>query len=759
MFWILLLLFVGSTVLSALLQNRQGVKASGLGDFTAPTADATRVIPVVWGTVKLTGANVIWYGDLKSKAIKQSSMFGLTSQTVGYKYYVGMWLGLCHGQVDDIVGLCMGTHPNDKVVPFTKSTIGDHARVSVNSNKLWGGDKAEGGIVGDFDFYYGTGTQGPNDYITNKLSLVGVGAGGVAFIPTYSGVGNGPVVNLQVTANTILETISVDFTGSTHFNVTGSVSGALGSGTVGNTFTCSVVSFKVNTGSSAFQIGDRIQFNTVPASTGGAPAYPNLCHMVARQVYMGTSNYLKNLSPIVQRCTAADVLGLGSKANISGDANPANIIYECMTNTVWGQGRPSSMFDLSSFIAAGNTLYAEGLGLSIQLDNPQQTDTFVTDILSHIDGAIYTDPSTGLWTLKLARADYDPNTLPTFNENNITEAPEFFRPSWDQTLNQIYITFVSRSQNYTDQRVKADESANFATTGERLAQTITLKGISNSTTAQLVAMRELKQHAYPIAQLKMVCNRTGWNLRIGGCFKFSWSSLGINSLIMRVTSVNYGALENGRIEVQACEDIYNVTLSAFSAPPVSAWVDPLSSASAPLAQLAFEVPYGMLNATNATTQVWVGAVRADLMLQGFEVWADEGAGYYESNVFDGFMPSGTLNADYSRTTAALDASGFVLTGSADLDDVAGTDAGGRVRGDCLLMFMDTGEICAFQTCTGNADGTYTFTNIVRGVLDTLPADHTFGTRVVIFRDAGLYHVTNYQTTVIIDSGVGDVIGS
>lgn len=38
-------------------------KPAALEDFDVPVAEAGRPIPVVFGTVTLTGPNVLWYGD------------------------------------------------------------------------------------------------------------------------------------------------------------------------------------------------------------------------------------------------------------------------------------------------------------------------------------------------------------------------------------------------------------------------------------------------------------------------------------------------------------------------------------------------------------------------------------------------------------------------------------------------------------------------------------------------------------------------
>lgn len=63
---------VGMAVLSYLLQPKPpGVAAAGFDDFEVPTAEEGREIPVLFGTRDITGANVVWYGNLRNKAIKK----------------------------------------------------------------------------------------------------------------------------------------------------------------------------------------------------------------------------------------------------------------------------------------------------------------------------------------------------------------------------------------------------------------------------------------------------------------------------------------------------------------------------------------------------------------------------------------------------------------------------------------------------------------------------------------------------------------
>ena len=65
-----LILSVASTILSALMQPRPLPPiAASLSDFQVPTAEEGRPVPVIFGTVLIKGANVIWYGDLKKEEI------------------------------------------------------------------------------------------------------------------------------------------------------------------------------------------------------------------------------------------------------------------------------------------------------------------------------------------------------------------------------------------------------------------------------------------------------------------------------------------------------------------------------------------------------------------------------------------------------------------------------------------------------------------------------------------------------------------
>ena len=66
-----IILFVIAVALQYLLAPKPPMpKPASLSDFDIPTADEDRPIPVVFGKVRITGANVVWYGDLRTVAVK-----------------------------------------------------------------------------------------------------------------------------------------------------------------------------------------------------------------------------------------------------------------------------------------------------------------------------------------------------------------------------------------------------------------------------------------------------------------------------------------------------------------------------------------------------------------------------------------------------------------------------------------------------------------------------------------------------------------
>lgn len=164
-----ILLYAAVFLLAQLLRPKpqiEDARPAGLGDFNFPTATEGRKVPLIWGTVKVTGPNVVWYGDLKQIPIKTEvkvSIFSSVDQIIGFKYKVGIQFALCRGcdaGVDSLERIWIG----DDVV-FTGPLSSGAG--SINEPKLFGGDDlGQGGVVGDFTFFPGTQTQVASAYLS-----------------------------------------------------------------------------------------------------------------------------------------------------------------------------------------------------------------------------------------------------------------------------------------------------------------------------------------------------------------------------------------------------------------------------------------------------------------------------------------------------------------------------------------------------------------------------------------------------------------
>lgn len=732
---------------------------------------------MVFGTCLIKGGNTVWWGDLKSKAITtgllaQIMAFGRT-QVTGYKYFLGCQFMLCHGPVDALVDI----QADVKSIPKTTSVINNgnatenYIEVTANGTNLFGGTGpgGGGGISGIINFYRGLQTQQPDDYLSAKQGRIVLDQSGIG--DDFHGVGNGTITSLSAGSSSLDETFTITAVGidgnASHstfgkmrFSVVGSVSGSQVNSTLNSdgsnacwadqAFSCSRINLTIATGSTQFVNGDFFTIVTEHATI--VPAYRGMCYAVFKQLYVGTSNYLKPLAFEVRRCPDPLSQGAGI-ADIAGDANPALAVYECLTNVDYGLGIPTARMDDSSFIAAATTLASEGLGISMMFDTQASADQLIGEVLRHCDGLLYTDPATGLWTIVLARGGYDPTTLPVLTVDDVLATPDFSRGSWEETTNLVNIRYASREANFDDRTIRAYDPANISVTGEVRPQTIDFKGLSSEAAAGLVAMRVLKTFTYPLAKIKLVANRTAWQFRPGGLFRFTWVPLGVENQVFRITRISYGELTDGKISIDAIEDIFGINSVAFVAPPASGWVNPAGAATPCSAEQLVELPYLLQQRASLPLGIYALAMAGRdpaVNEKSFEIWLNPGSGFTDSGIQSSFCPIGVLNAAYGLGAPAFDSTGFVLsaTGGIDLDSLEAASSSDFAAGVNLCMVDE--EIMAWTTPTLNSDGTYTISGVARGLLDTVPADHALGAKVFFFSlGANVTQATPYASDLTV----------
>jgi hypothetical protein len=469
--------------------------------------------------------------------------------------------------------------------------------------------------------------------------------------------------------------------------------------------------------------------NIAPLPT---PPYPNMCGAVLEGMYLGTTPYLKPVAYVLS--SYPNQLGLTSNRHkIADDANPICFIYEILTDTTWGLAVSPGLIDIPSFVSAGNTVAAEGYGISMILNGAATAQDIINDILRHIDGVTYTDPTTGLITMKLARQDYVVDDLPIYDPSYFIQGIQFSRASWSQTRNTIRATWVNRAENYTTVPHSAQDLSNIQQRGGEIAmEDIDFTGFSTFAAVDLATARALKTLSYPLAKIDGVLDRRAYALRPGSVFKLRWPERGIEALVMRVTKVEYGSTSVNTISITAVEDIFSITESAYSQPPPSGWVDPLGPVLPLARQYAFELPYAMLG-LEAPYIATLGS-RTTGLDEGYNIHSDrlfpfDTWDFRNSNIT--FTPSGILNVAYSAGTPARDPVGFTVNQLIDYEEIAPTVTEDDLLAGASLVLIESGsgvEIVAPKNFAF-ASGVLTITDVIRGVYDTSPTTHPIGARV------------------------------
>lgn len=281
---------------------------------------------------------------------------------------------------------------------------------------------------------------------------------------------------------------------------------------------------------------------------------------------------------------------LSTSAGVNGDniiaANPAYILLECLTNAVWGlgfqlgtdaevsagtalSGSGGEFIDLNSFTSAAKVLgqadsttnpKGEGFGLSAIWQNESSVEDFMTSILTAINGVVFLHPNSGKFTLKLLRAD-DQSEL-TVNEDNIIEVRNFARSGVSELVNQLSLVWTDPILG-GPKSLTVHNSAARALQGHTVAITKTYSAITDDNLAMQVAVRDLGLFSQAIAGVDLVLNRTAANLTIGSVINWSWADYGITNMSLRVSSLSFGLVGDGRITAKCVENVYAINKTQY----------------------------------------------------------------------------------------------------------------------------------------------------------------------------------------------------
>ena len=150
--WVIIFQLVLSLIAIMLAPKpKSNSRPATLEEYTVNTANADRVYPLLYGTYKVNGANVCWYGDFSSEEIKQkvkSGLFGSKKVGTGqFRYWLGFKFSIGYG------GTRLLEIKTDEYVLYKDHNNSGSFSGRIDKPGVYGKND---NVIGDFTFYDGS---------------------------------------------------------------------------------------------------------------------------------------------------------------------------------------------------------------------------------------------------------------------------------------------------------------------------------------------------------------------------------------------------------------------------------------------------------------------------------------------------------------------------------------------------------------------------------------------------------------------------
>lgn len=491
------------------------------------------------------------------------------------------------------------------------------------------------------------------------------------------------------------------------------------------------------------------------------PAYIGFSYLVLTNLTedggaeIGESNSLRRMKFEIQTYDTVANGGLGDSMGLANDhhfigddLNPVSLAWDVFTNSDWGRGMSASDLNKTNFEAAAETIWTEGYGFSLVIDQVQTSAQLLDLIEHHIDGYIGPNPLTGQIEVNLARQDYTLAAEYQADETNVISVEKFSRGENNQTFNEVRVQYLDRDKNYGDTYAPAQDLANLAIQGRRRSRINRMPGVHTADIASKIAWRDLRGASRSLASATVELNRSAWNLRPGDIISLTDEEVGVTNLPCRVTSIRQGNPVNASILADVVEDVFGNEEAGIPAPPDTEFVPP-STVAAPLAaneQLAIEAPR-IINKNDPSfpdnyPRLFTAAYSVPAPVS-YDIAVDQSAassptGFDIEGTGTGSCVVGVLrNAETGwqdgNGTLTIDVDPIV----GDLDDLIGILAPGGVGSLSGVAVINPGtaneEWVVFTEIIDNVtspeSSSITLSGVYRGALDTGMNDHSAGERI------------------------------
>ena len=672
-------------------------------------------IPLIYGTCRVA-ANIVYYGNLtsieRSHEVEGGKGGGGGSQRVseGYDYYCDLMQAIGYGK---LVYVKHYTQDKDKDLEYLGSYYYNDGTMPASPDSVWGNyTKHEDQNFGS-SFTGGTLTGGVVLPGTVHIRFSGADQMLAASWAAFDDSAGNLIGGIAGTIN--YETGVMTVSSPPPSSLTAYVSWGTG----------------INIPPRILELWLALQKAPSSAQVGGGMAYETPLHGVAwawiGQFYLGRN--VTNV-PTVHWVVRRELSTGLPHENMENGNNPAAVIYDLYTNTLYGVGKSPTEMNWASFVAASNYYYAKGYGINCCFESQVKVEQALEKIFGWVGGSVYVDNENHVAIMVF---DENEASQRTFDEDDFIEFA-IERPSWNATYNEVKGNFYDSNGDWATKSLVLRDPANIAMQmGEITSRTVDLTGFSDLEAVQKRLWEVLRNCTYPTLKVSFkTLLATAGRILPGNVITINHQDYGLSGLKCRVTEAEYNLVDNIEVSYKAEQMVEAATDLTFEPhAPVAPRRDRFDLEAHDIVyQAAFELPR---NGLYKDVPNYAILVERPSMEEGVMVYHSLAptSGYEQLATIHRFSQHGQLEANYPATTHPIDDEvGILYTPTRNWmnpDDY--TRSNTFKRGRYLLI---GNEIMKFQYHDPYGDGgMYQIRGIVRGVFGTPIEAHNDGDTVWI----------------------------
>lgn len=429
--------------------------------------------------------------------------------------------------------------------------------------------------------------------------------------------------------------------------------------------------------------------------------------------------FLPTIHFVVERYTKCPL----THSNMQKGANPAAVIYDILKEV----GVSAAEIDFSSFQAAADHWYDEGMAINIALSQQTTAREAIQNVFNYVDGVLYVNED-DKFVLKAFTDDESPvDSITTVEFKDFV----FERPSWDEVYSDFRAKYTDETKDFSQRSLRVINSAVRNLTGYSRQMTLDLTAFRDVDIASKRLWQLARKQSYPASNIQFTVSMKYYRLNVGDVVEVTNSDYGMDSAQFRILHKDLEGIDKNEVKFTATQYLEGLFLDTYIPAGDPQWTNPDTFSYPAQYTEYFELPY---NPVTGRDPAFLVLAQRSNNENGFVVMQSAtGSDYYTAGAFTTWSMRCTLDVQYLSSTPEIDDEiGLILSPDyAEDPQFLNLD-----RADLFMIQQIAicgNEIMAFQYYQPYGSTQIRLTGIIRGVWNTPIETHNVNDKVWLTR--------------------------